>query len=305
MVGEMWMMSLDEVSATNKALCLQMEELRETLARSESQNQELLKAKQLMKEQQKVLQERADHYKNTMHRSLEDITRRLDHTNTEIHQSELQKRYLMKHNEELDEEMHEVTSQVASFKDGEAASEKDLEEMHGLVSEAEKVIRSMEDDLAETEHNFLLEKSHSSQLKEKVIALQRLRETRRNRVKDLQEDQELCLQQAIFLKMAQEDQMPKGWLLPEIAEAKLREVAGSSSKTRKILDWWWVAAKILFMLLFGCFLFLGLVLAYTRFCNPYFIAEMLLVVLSHQHLEELTCTLSPYLDFRSDGLLPF
>ncbi|KAM3837697.1 uncharacterized protein M6D78_009044 [Vipera latastei] len=221
-----------------------------------------------------------------------------------IQELALQNKSLVKANEDLNEEMHEATSQVAVFKDDKPGQEDDLEEMRNLPSEVQKSLRNLEDKLAKVEHSFHVEKIHSSQLKEKVTDLQKVREDRRKRIKDLQNQQDLCVQQATFVRLDQENQMPAGVLTHELVEARLVGVARTWPKERKVLHWLWTAAKILMMLLFSCCLFLGLVFTYTHFLNPLFISHSLLVLLSDQSIDRLMRRFSPYVEWRNDGLLP-
>ncbi|KAM3837834.1 uncharacterized protein M6D78_009148 [Vipera latastei] len=248
---------LEDLSATNKSLRLQVEELRGTLACLDAENQMFLKDKECIKGQQKSLRDTVNDLKSTiehLQKTVEDIREKLDQANMAIQELALQNKSLVKANEDLNEEMHEATSQVAVFKDDKPGQEDDLEEMRNLPSEVQKYLRNLEDKLAKMEHSFHVEKIHSSQLKEKVTDLQKVREDRRKRIKDLQNQQ---------------------------------------------------AAKILMMLLFGCCLFLGLVLAYTHIFNPLFISHSLLVLLSDQSIDRLVRRFSPYLEWRNDGLLPF
>ncbi|XP_039194040.1 uncharacterized protein LOC120305820 [Crotalus tigris] len=299
---------LEDLSATNKSLRLQVEELRGTLACLDTENQMFLKDKECIKGQQKALRDTVDYLKSTiehLHKTVEDIREKLDHANTVIQELALQNKSLVKANEDLNKEMHEVTSQVAIFKDDKPAQEDNLEEMRNLPSEVQKYLRNLEDKLAVMEHSFHVEKIHSSQLKEKVMDLQKVRENRRKYIQDLQNQQDLCVQQATLVRLDQENQMPAGVLTHELVEARLVGVTQDWSKERKILHWLWTAAKFLMMLLFGCCLLVGLVLAYTHFFNPLFISNTVLVLLSDQSIDRLVHHFSPYLEWRNDGLLPF
>ncbi|XP_070792514.1 transmembrane and coiled-coil domain-containing protein 5B-like [Pituophis catenifer annectens] len=301
-------MSLEDLSASNRNLRLQVEELRENIASLDSENQEFLRDKEYIKEQHKCLRETVNHLKSSMEhlqKTVEDFRESLDHVNMAIHELALQNKSLVKANNDLNQEMHEVTSQVAVYKNDKPTHENDLKEMQNLPSEVHKYLRNLEDKLSEMEHNYCVEKTQSGQLKEKVTAIQRAREHLRNRIKDLQNQQDLCVQQATFMRLDQENQVPTGILMHELVEARLVGVARDGSKERKFLRWLWVAAKMLMMLLFGCCLIFGLVLAYTHFFNPLFISETLVVLLSDQSIEKLVHHFSPYLVQRNDGLLPF
>ncbi|XP_026535728.1 cerebellar degeneration-related protein 2-like [Notechis scutatus] len=296
---------LEDLSATNKSLRLQIEELRGTLACLDAENHMFLQDKNCIKEQQKSLRDTVDCLKSTiehLQKTVEDIRERLEHANTVIQELALQNKSLMKTNEELNEEIHEATSQVAFFKDDKPAEENNLEEMRNLPSEVQKYLHNLEDKLAKTEHSYHVERIHLSQLKEKVTNLQAVRENRRKHIKELQDQQDLCVQQAMLMRLDQEKQRPTGVLMHEQVEARL---VGDRSKERKVLHWLWMVAKILMMFLFGCSLFLGLVLVYTRFINPLFISDSLLVLLSDQSINRLVHHFSLYLEWRNDGLLPF
>ncbi|XP_034271063.1 paramyosin-like isoform X1 [Pantherophis guttatus] len=296
---------LEDLSATQKSLRLQIEELRGTLACLDSENKMFLKDKECIKEQQKSLRNTMDYLKSTIEHlqiTVEDIRERLDQANTVIQDLALQNKSLVKANEDLNQEMHAVTSQVAVFRDDKPAQEDNLKEMRNLPSEVQKYLHNLEDKLAKMEHSYHVERIHSSQLKEKVTNLQTVRENSRKRIKDLQNQQDLCVQQASLVRLDQENQLPTGTLMHEQVEARLM---GDKSKERKALHWLWTAAKILMMFLFGCSLFLGLVLAYTHFLNPLFISDTLLVLLSDQSIDRLVHHFSPYLDWRNDALLPF
>ncbi|KAM3837696.1 uncharacterized protein M6D78_009043 [Vipera latastei] len=227
---------LEDLSATNKSLRLQVEELRGTLACLDAENQMFLKDKECIKGQQKSLQDTVNDLKSTiehLQKTVEDIREKLDQANMAIQELALQNKSLVKANEDLNEEMHEATSQVAVFKDDKPGQEDDLEEMRNLPSEVQRSLRNLEDKLAEVEHSFHVEKIHSSQLKEKVTDLQKVREDRRKRIKDLQNQQDLCVQQATFVRLDQENQMPAGILTHELLEARLVGVAGDWPKERK------------------------------------------------------------------------
>ncbi|KAL7983253.1 hypothetical protein Chor_000129 [Crotalus horridus] len=301
-------MSLEDLSAINRNLRLQIEELTENITYLDSENQDFLKDKEHIKQQQRCLRETVDDLKSTMEhlqKTVEDIREKLDLANTVIHELVLQNKSLMKANNDLNEEMHEVTSQVAVFKNDKPAHENDLKEMQNLPSEVQKYLRNLEDKLAENEHNYCVEKKQSGQLKEKIATIQKVRENLRKRIKDLQNQRDLCVQQATFVRLDQETQMPSGILMHELVEARLVGVARDRSKKRKVLHCLWVAAKILLLLLFGCCLLVGLVLAYTHFFNPLFISETLVVLLSDQSIDRLVHRFSPFLEQRNDGLLPF
>ncbi|XP_026562560.1 paramyosin-like [Pseudonaja textilis] len=296
---------LEDLSATNKSLRLQIEELRGTLACLDAENHMFLQDKNCIKEQQKSLRDTVDCLKSTiehLQKTVEDIRERLEHANTVIQELALQNKSLVKTNEELNEEMHEATSQVAFFKDDKPAEENNLEEMRNLPSEVQKYLHSLEDKLAKMEHSYHVERIHLSQLKEKVTNLQAVRENRKKHIKELQNQQDLCVQQAMLMRQDQEKQRPTSILMHEQVEARL---VRDRSKERKVLHWLWMVAKILMMFLFGCSLFLGLVLVYTRFINPLFISDSLLVLLSDQSIDRLVHRFSLYLEWRNDGLLPF
>ncbi|XP_058042068.1 myosin-2 heavy chain-like [Ahaetulla prasina] len=260
-----------------------------------------LKDKECIKEQQKSLRNTMDYLKSTIEHlqvTVEDIREKLDQANTVIQDLARQNKSLVKANEDLNQEMHAVTSQVAAFRDDRPAQEDNLKEMRNLPSEVQKYLRNLEDKLAKMEHNCHVEKIQSGQLKERVTNLQAAREDRRKRIKDLQDQQDLCVQQASSVRLDRENQMPTGILMHEQIEARLM---ADGSKARKVLHCLWTAAKIL---LAFC-LFLGLVLAYTHFFNPLFISDTLLVLLSDQSIDRLVHRFSPYLEWSNDGLLPF
>ncbi|XP_013923758.1 PREDICTED: myosin-9-like [Thamnophis sirtalis] len=301
-------MSLEDLSATNRQFLFQVEELREHVATLDSENQEFLHDKEYIKEQHRCLRETVDHLKSTMEhlqKTVEDIKESLDHVNMAIHELALQNKSLVTANNDLNQEMHEVTSQVAVFKNDKPTHENDLKEMRNLPSEVQKYVRNLEDKLSEMENNYHVEKTQSGQLKEKVMTIQQAREHLRTRIKDLQNQQDLCVQQATFLRLDQENQMPAGILMHELVEARLVGVARDRSKERKILRWLWVAVKVLMLLLFVCCVILGLVLAYTCFFNPLFISDALVGLLSDQSIQKLVHRFSPYLEQKNDGLLPY
>ncbi|XP_007441250.1 transmembrane and coiled-coil domain-containing protein 5B-like [Python bivittatus] len=300
--------ALEDHSGPNESLRLQIDELRETVACLDSENQDLLKENKGLKDQHRSLQEVADQFKIRMEhlqKIVEDVRERIDSANMMVRQVELQNKTLVKAHEELNKEMHEVTIQVAVFKDYKAVQEKDLEEMRTLSSEVKKYLRGLEDQLAETEHGYHVERSHSGELKEKVTTLLKLREKQRKDIKDLQKELETRVQQATFSRLDQENRVQMGSLMHEVVEAQLVGVARNRSKKRKILRWVWMAAKILMMLVFGCYVLLGLVFAYARFVNPEFISETFLAFVSEENIERIAYSFSQYLNWRNDGLLPF
>ncbi|XP_070605734.1 transmembrane protein 191C-like [Erythrolamprus reginae] len=293
---------LEDISATHRSLRLQIEELKGTLACLDSENKMFLKDKECIKEQQRSLRETMGFLKSTIEHlqiTVEDIRQRLDQANTVIQELALQNKSLVKANEELHQEMQEVTSQVAVFKDNQPAQENELDQMRNLPSEVQNYLRKLEDKLARMEHNYHVERIHSGQLKEKVTNLQTVQDERKKRIKDLQKQQDLCVQQA---SSGQLDQMPIGISTHEQVELRL---VGDESKEKKVMGWLWTAAKVLMMFLLGCALFLGLVFAYTHFVNPFFISETILVLLSDQSIDRLVHRFSPYLESRNEGLLPF
>ncbi|XP_060542195.1 uncharacterized protein LOC117660328 isoform X1 [Pantherophis guttatus] len=115
---------LEDLSATQKSLRLQIEELRGTLACLDSENKMFLKDKECIKEQQKSLRNTMDYLKSTIEHlqiTVEDIRERLEQANTVIQDLALQNKSLVKANEDLNQEMHAVTSQVAVFRDDKPA----------------------------------------------------------------------------------------------------------------------------------------------------------------------------------------
>ncbi|XP_061485719.1 transmembrane and coiled-coil domain-containing protein 5B-like [Rhineura floridana] len=300
--------SVEDLSLANENLRCQINDLRETVACLDSENQELLKENRCIKDHNRSLQGTADTFKATMEemqKKVEDIRERMDHANMKIHELDIQNKSLVKANEELNKELHEVSSQVALFQDYKAAQEKDLLEMQNLSAEVKKYLKSLEERLEETEHHYHAEKSHSSQLKEKVGTLLQLRQNQRNDIKDLQAQLETCVQQATILRLDQENRVQMGSLMHEIVEAKLVDVALNRSKSRKAMYWLWKLGKFLTILVLGCILLLVLALSYTYFFNQQFIAETVLVFLSEQNINKIVQGFAHYLTWRNDGLLPF
>ncbi|XP_070607676.1 transmembrane protein 191C-like [Erythrolamprus reginae] len=293
---------LEDISAAHRSLRLQIEEMKGTFAFLDSENKMFLKDKECIKEQQRSLRETMGYLKSAiehLQKTVEDIRERLDQANTVIQELALQNKSFVKANEELHQEMQEVTSQVAVFKENQPAQENELKQMRNLPSEVQNYLRNLEDKLERMEHNYHVERIHSGQLKDKVTNLQTVQDDWKKRIKDLQKQQDLCVQQA---SSGQLDQTPIGISTHEQLELRL---VGDESKEKKVRDWLWTAAKILMMFLLGCALFLGLVFAYTYFVNPFFISETILVLLSDQSIDRLVHRFSPYLESRNEGLLPF
>ncbi|XP_053167105.1 centromere protein F-like [Hemicordylus capensis] len=301
-------MALEELSLINDNLRGQIHDLRETLACLDTENQELLTANRRIKDQNRSLQDIADEFKATMEemqKKVEDIRERMDGANAKIHHLEVQNKLLVKSNEELNKELHEVSCQMALFEDYKAAQEKDLLEMQNLSTEVKKYLKTLEERLEETEQHFHVEKCHSSQLRERVGALLQLRETQRKDIRDLQGQLEMSVQRATFLRLDQENRVQVGSLMHEIVEAKLVDVALNRSKKRKVMHWMWNVAKLMAILVFFCALLLGLALLYTYFINQEFISESIVMFFSDENIEKMERILSHYLNWRNDGLLPF
>ncbi|XP_078246343.1 uncharacterized protein LOC144588105 [Pogona vitticeps] len=301
-------MSVEELSTNNQNLRQQIGELRETVACLDSENRELLVENGCIKDQNRCLQSAADRFKAMIEetqKKVEDIRGRMDVAHQKIHELEVQNQSLVDANKELSRELQEVSSQMALFRDYKAAQEKDLLEMQNLSAEVRKYLKFLEERLEETERQYHLEKSRSSELRDKVSALLQLRETQRKDIKDLQAQLETCVQQATILRLDQENRLQLGSLMHEIVEAKLVDVALNQSKTRKVLQWLWSLGKVLVILVVGCSILLFLVLTYTYFFNQGFISETLLLFLSEQNIEKIAQGFSHYLIWRNEGLLPF
>nr|XP_028581418.1 paramyosin-like [Podarcis muralis]XP_028581419.1 paramyosin-like [Podarcis muralis] len=299
---------MEELSTTNEKLRYQINDLTETVAYLDSENQALLKDNSTIKGHNRSLQETADRFKaamEEMQKKVEDIREKMDHTNARIHELDAQNKALAKANAELSKELREVTSQVALFEDYKAAQEKDLREMQNLSVEVKKYLKSLEDRLQETEHHYQAEKNNSSQLREKVGVLLQLRQSQRNDIKDLQSQLETCVQQATILRLDQENRVQIGSLMHEIVEAKLVDVALQQSKSRKAMYWFWQVGKVLSVLVLGCVLLLTLALCYTYFFNHEFMAETLLAFLGEHNVNRIVQGFAHYLTWRNDGLLPF
>ncbi|XP_066475560.1 transmembrane and coiled-coil domain-containing protein 5B-like [Tiliqua scincoides] len=301
-------MSLEDLSVANETLRCQISDLRDTVACLDTENQELLKENRSIKDYNQTLLGTADMFKarmEEMQKKVEDIKQRMDEANDKIHNLEVQNKLLVTANEELTKELHEVSYQVALFEDYKAQQEKDLAEMQNLSAEVKKYMRSLEDRLAETEYRYQEARNYSSQLREKVALLLKLRESQRKDIKDLQGELEMCVQQATFLRLDQENRVQIGSLMHEVVEAKLVDVALNRSKSRKVVQWACWLGKILALLVLGCVLLLCLAFLYTHFVNQEFFSETMLMIFSDQNIERIKDLLSHFLTWSNDGLLPY
>lgn len=300
--------TLEELSAANDALRVEITDLTETVACLDEENQELLKKNKSLEDAKKSLQEVAGGFRATMEemqKRVEDVREKTHHAHEKISHLELQNKSLVAANEELSRELQEVSSQVAHFEDYKAALQRDLEEMQNLTAEVKKYLRSLEDKLEETEQCYQAEKSHSAHLREKLGELLQIRDDQRKGIKDLQGQVEMSLQQAMIVRVNQENNVQVGSLMHEIVEAQLVDVALNRSRKRKILRWLWRLGKFLALLVFGCGLLLGLAFVYTYFFNQQFISDTILFLLSDENIKKIVEVLSQYLTWRNEGLLPF
>uniref|UniRef100_A0ACB8FFP0 Uncharacterized protein n=1 Tax=Sphaerodactylus townsendi TaxID=933632 RepID=A0ACB8FFP0_9SAUR len=287
-------MKTEEISAANETLRVQIADLRETVASLDVENQELLKENRSLKDKNKTLQEAADGFRSTMEekQKMEDVREKIDDTSGQIHQLELQNKSLVKANQELNKELHEVYYQTALLKDFKVAQERDFTVMKNLAVNVKKYLRCLEDKLEEIEKQYAAEKSRSAQLKEKVEELLQNRESQRKGIRDLQGQVELSVQQAMVFRVDQENNVQMGSLMHEIMEARLVDVVLNRSRKRKVIYWLLKLGKFLTVLVFGCGLLLGLALLYTYFINQQFISDTILVLVSDQNIEKIVQALS-------------
>lgn len=300
--------SVEELSVANDTLRSQITDLRETVACLDIENQELLKENRNLKNKNKCLQETADEFKNMMEelqKNVDAVRESVATSHGKIHHLEVQNSSLAKVNEELNKELREVSEQVAHFTNYKVAQERDLLDMQNLSTEVKKYLKHLEERLDETQQSYQVQKGHSAQLRDKVALLLQLRESQRQDIKDLQGQLEMSVQQAMFLRLDQENRVQVGSLMHEVVEAKLVDVAKNKSTKRKVLHWFWKLGKLVLLLVAVCGLLVGMALTYTHYVNHKFISDTILVFFSEQNIEKIVHLLSHYLTWRNNGLLPF
>ncbi|KAL8191280.1 UNVERIFIED_CONTAM: hypothetical protein K2H54_071326 [Gekko kuhli] len=222
--------TLADLSAANEVLRVEIADLRETVACLDVENQDLLKENKSLKDKNKTLQETADGFRTTMEemqQKVENIREKTDRAHEKVCRLDLQNKSTVKANEELTKELHEVSCQVALLEDYKAAQERDLVDMQNLSVEVKKYLKSLEDKLEETEQRYQAEKSHSVHLREKVGELLLSRENQREGIKELQGQVEMSLQQAMVLRMDQENNVQEfisETILVLLGDEKIRQI---------------------------------------------------------------------------------